>query len=61
MENGECFPGSDLGIGVEEEKFNPANITIEADSFVAIAKRVSRSGLVFVRLREVKEVNSFVF
>lgn len=60
-EDEERFLGDDVGVGVEEEVFDPADIAVGADSLAAVAERVGRACLVLVGLREAEELESFGF
>ena len=53
--------GNDVGVGVEEEIFNPTHITVWSNSLAAITKWVRGASPVFLRLGGVEEPQGFRF
>lgn len=60
-ENGKRLLGNEIRVGAKEEVFNPTHVTIWANFLVPIAERVRGASLVFLRLWQVKELETFLF
>lgn len=60
-ENEERFGGDDVRVGVEKKVFNPTHITVSANPFATVAKRVRRTCSVFLGLSFFEEFEGFGF